>query len=87
VAVFVVAMARLLRRGQGDLIVRTSWVVAGAMLASQLSLLSDSGWSSPPMVVTARDVLFVLWLIAAAVRLGRSSGSTDGRGGRGVATA
>jgi hypothetical protein len=87
VAVFVVAMARLLRRGQGDLIVRTSWVVAGAMLASQLSLLSDSGWSSPPMVVTARDVLFVLWLIAAAIRLGRSSGSTDGRIGRGVATA
>jgi hypothetical protein len=57
------------------------------MLTSQLSLLSDSGWSSPPMVVTARDVVFVLWLIAAAIRLGRSAGSTDGRGDRGVATA
>jgi len=87
VAVFVVAMARLLRKGQGDLLVGTSWVVAGVMLASQLSLLSDRGWSSPPMVVTARDVLFVVWLIAAALRLGRSSGNAEGRRSPRVATA
>lgn len=67
------------QKGEADLLVRTAWVVAGAMLASQLSVLSDCGWSSPPVVVTVRDILFVVWLIAAAVRLGRSSDNAHGR--------